>query len=90
MLRLQLIDLEAANKETVVEQGGVVLPPEVDARAITGRVNNTIDYGQITTMWELAAFYCEAIAKTNAFRDGNKRTAAIFCNMLSLLTATLA
>lgn len=39
-----------------------------------GRVENRLNYGLITDVFELAASYAAAISQADCFNDGNKRT----------------
>lgn len=41
------------------------------------RPQQLLDYQPETTLWQLAACYCEAIVAAHAFNDANKRTAFI-------------
>ena len=40
-----------------------------------GRLENRLNYGLITDVFELAASYAAAISRAHCFNDGNKRTA---------------
>ena len=40
-----------------------------------GRVENRLDYGLITDVFDLGASYAAAISRAHCFNDGNKRTA---------------
>ena len=40
-----------------------------------GRVENRLNYGLITDVFDLGASYAAAISKAHCFNDGNKRTA---------------
>ena len=40
-----------------------------------GRVENRLDYGLITDVFDLGASYAAAMSRAHCFNDGNKRTA---------------
>lgn len=50
--------------------------------AVIGRVQNRVDYGLISDVYELAACYCACLAVGHAFNDANKRTAFSVMDMV--------
>lgn len=76
MKSVTLNDIVVFHREILKRYGGCS-GHEVTARleSVLGRIQNHIEYGQITDILEIASLYCISLARGHAFTDANKRTA---------------
>lgn len=76
MKSVTLNDIVVFHREILKRYGGCS-GHEVTARleSVLGRIQNHIEYGQISDILEIASLYCISLARGHAFTDANKRTA---------------
>jgi death-on-curing protein len=70
-------DIILFNLFAIQESGGFghALCPDKSLESCLKRVENHIEYNNLSDPYEIAAFYAEAIARGHIFIDANKRTA---------------
>ncbi len=69
----EIISIHDSILET--EAGLAGIRPDMSLETVLGRIFSHIQYGTVSTVFEVAALYGEAIARGHLFNDANKRTA---------------
>lgn len=76
MKSVTLNDIVVFHREILKRYGGCPGHEETARlESVLGRIQNHIEYGQITDILEIASLYCVSLARGHAFTDANKRTA---------------
>ena len=74
--RLLAVDLVEAIRDTILAAGELQgRARDKSLEAALARVQNRLSYGLISDVFDLAAAYAVAIARSQCFNDGNKQTA---------------
>lgn len=77
-MRFTLDQVKQINRDVINAvdgQGGLIAAiDEGKLESALGRIDNLELYGSLENIYEIAAWYAVAIAKSHAFTDGNKRT----------------
>lgn len=78
-------DIADIHKEVLLASGGLSgNRPDISIDTVIYRVHFIMVYSNFVNIYEIGAFYAEAIAKGRVCNDGNKRTALV--SMLALFS----